>query len=362
MLGLFLALATGCRGGEERPAMERIGAGPDGRSFVKIPSGQPFVPWGFNYDRDHAHHLLEDYWDAEWERVVGDFQEMKALGATQVRVHLQFGKFMRAPGTPDPAALARLRKLVLFAERIDLYLDLTGLGNYRKKDSPAWYDAASEAERWAMQADFWDAVSSTCADSPAVFCYTLMNEPVSPAGPAKEWLPGEGLGGFHYVEVLTKDLAGRNRVDLTRQWIATLTKPIRKNDPRRMVTAGSFFLFEVPTGLTLGQEPKQALQGLDFASVHCYPKDGKVSALVDLLGTLKLGKPILIQEMFPMNCSFESFEAFVTGSRAHVSGWTGFYWGRSLEDMKGSKEPVDLLMTAWLTWFRDEAVRRKVAP
>ena len=40
----------------------------------------------------------------------------------------------------------------------------------------------SEAERWAAQGVFWEAVAGTCAGHSAVFCYNLMNEPLSPAG------------------------------------------------------------------------------------------------------------------------------------------------------------------------------------
>jgi hypothetical protein len=350
-------LLAGCGNYETRPPLERIGVSADGRGFAKIPSGRRFVPWGVNYDRDHAHRLLEDYWLSDWGRLEGDFREMKALGANVVRVHLQFGKFMLGPETADPASLARLEQLLLLAEELELYLDLTGLCNYRKKHSPEWYVTASEADRWAMQARFWEAVAARCAPSPAVFCYTLMNEPVSPSKSGTDWHPGEGLGGFHYVEQLTKDPAGRTRGEVTRQWIRRLAPGIRKADPGRLVTAGMFYVFEVPGGLTLGPEAKEFMGDLDHASVHCYPKDGKVSGLVDLLGGLKPGKPIVIQEMFPMNCSMANFEAFVLGSRAHVAGWTGFYWGRSLEDMQGSKDPGDALMTAWLTWFRDQAPR-----
>src|SRR5689334_6678812 len=63
----------------------------DKKGFVLDPSGQPFVPWGVNYDHDATGRLLEDYWDDEWPAVEGDFAEMKALGANVVRIHLQAG-------------------------------------------------------------------------------------------------------------------------------------------------------------------------------------------------------------------------------------------------------------------------------
>ena len=48
----------------------------------------------------------------------------------------------------------------------DLYLDLTGLACYHKKDVPAWYDALSEQDRWEVQARFWEAVAGRCVEQP----------------------------------------------------------------------------------------------------------------------------------------------------------------------------------------------------
>ena len=104
----------------------------DGRGFVGAASGKGFTPWGFNYDRDYKLRLLEEYWDAEWATVAEDFREMKQLGANVVRIHLQLPKFMDAPNQPNPHALEQLRRLVDLPDT-GLYLDLTGLGCYRKR-------------------------------------------------------------------------------------------------------------------------------------------------------------------------------------------------------------------------------------
>ena len=45
--------------------LERVRVSDDGKGFV-TESGQPFTPWGFNYDHDRNGRLIEDYWDAEW--------------------------------------------------------------------------------------------------------------------------------------------------------------------------------------------------------------------------------------------------------------------------------------------------------
>src|SRR5438445_487819 len=155
--------------------LDRVRVADDGKGFVLAASGKPFAPWGLNYG--NAGRLIEDFWDAEWETVAGDFRDMKALGANVVRVHLQFGKFMDGPARPNVQAIRRLAMLLDLAEKTGVYLDLTGLGCYRKTDVPEWYDRLSEEDRWAAQAHFWGAIGQRCAGSPAVFCYDLMNEP-----------------------------------------------------------------------------------------------------------------------------------------------------------------------------------------
>src|ERR1051326_1839701 len=52
----------------------------DRRGFVFSDSSKRFTPWGFNYDHDRNNRLLESYWREEWETVVSDFKEMKAMG------------------------------------------------------------------------------------------------------------------------------------------------------------------------------------------------------------------------------------------------------------------------------------------
>src|SRR5688500_15901325 len=59
---------------------EFIRVSEDGKHFVFSGSGLKFTPWGFNYDHDRTNRLLEYYWREEWNVVVSDFLEMKALG------------------------------------------------------------------------------------------------------------------------------------------------------------------------------------------------------------------------------------------------------------------------------------------
>src|SRR4051794_16153964 len=99
----------------------------DRKGFVLAPSGKAFVPWGFNYDHDDGGRLIEDYWEAEWPAVEAHFGQMKQLGANVVRVHLQVGRFLDAADKPNAKALDRLGRLLRLAEKVGLYLDVTGL-------------------------------------------------------------------------------------------------------------------------------------------------------------------------------------------------------------------------------------------
>src|SRR5262245_46086134 len=207
---------------------------------------------------------------------------MKKLGANVVRVHLQLGKFMDGPDKPRARALDRLGKLLGLAERLRLYLDLTGLGCYHKKDVPPWYDKLPEKERWAVQARFWEAIARTCAGSPAVFCYDFMNEPIVPAGQHKEWL-GPPLGDKHFVQFISLDLGKRVRPDVAREWIGLLAAAIRKHDKKHLLTVGLVDWSLDRPGLSSGFVPAKIAGDLDFLCVHIYPEKGKVDKALETL-------------------------------------------------------------------------------
>jgi aryl-phospho-beta-D-glucosidase BglC (GH1 family) len=176
--------------------------------------------------------------------VVEDFHEIKALGANTVRIHLQVAKFVISPDEVNKVSLMQLKRLVNLAEQTGLYLNITGLGCYHKQDVPAWYDAMDETARWETQAMFWKAVAEVCANSPAIFCYDLMNEPILADSKKNDgektkndWL-GAGLGDKFFVQRITLDLAGRSNEEVAKAWIEKLTTAIRSQDKRHMITVG----------------------------------------------------------------------------------------------------------------------------
>lgn len=371
LVPVLLPAAGGCHSMREPYAgrsMERITLSADGGHFDTAGSQRKFVPWGFNYDHDSDGRLLEDYWLDEWAAVEEDFAQMKALGATVVRIHLQLGKFMNSETEPDRAQLAQLIKLTSLAERTGLYLDITGLACYHKQDVPAWYDALDEAARWDVQARFWQAVAQACASSPAVFCYDLMNEPVVTGGDKLEqdWLAGKPFGDSYFVQRINLDAAGRTAPQIAEQWVATLTQAVRRHDPDRLITVGVIpWAMTWPNAKPVFYAPPVA-RHLDFVSIHVYPKQGEVDKALAALAVYDIGKPLVIEEMFNLSCDIESLDVFVQGSRGRVEGWIGFFWGRDIADCKSleaalKQEPQtpdtfqkavgNALLLQWLEYF-----------
>jgi hypothetical protein len=349
---LFLAghlLIVGAYADEKLP---RIVVDKTSRGFAEEGAGRPFTPWGFNYDHDRDGRLIEDYWDSEWKSVEEDFAEMKQLGANVARVHLQFGKFMDTADQPNEKNLAALSKLLVLAEKTGIYLDLTGLGCYHKADVPAWYDELDEAGRWKAQANFWSAVAKTCSSSPAVFCYDLMNEPVSPAGNRKpgEWL-GPAFAGKHFVQMISLEQKDRPRPEIAQAWIKQLVTAIREHDKRTLVTVGLVDWSLDRPGLTSGFVPSEIAADLDFIAVHLYPETDKLEENLATLKGFDIGKPIVIEETFPLKASADDFKTFMTRSKGTAAGWIGFYWGQSPAELRPPKSIGEGLTLAWLEFF-----------
>jgi dienelactone hydrolase len=333
-------------------ALEWIKVSPDKRGFVTA-AGKKFTPFGFNYDRDHKFRLLEDYWEADWPTVVEDFREMKQLGANVVRIHLQFGKFMRTPDRPNEKSLDRLANLVKLAEDTGLYLDLTGLACYRRQDTPSWYNSLNESGRWEAQANFWKVVATRCESSPAIFCFDLMNEPFVPIDPrpARDWYAGP-LGGFYYLQAVTLNPGTRDHTAVAHAWTTNLVTAIRRHDQRHLVTIGLLPNSGESASAGSGFDPAIVGGALDFIAVHVYPKSGKFKQELANLDNFCVGKPLVIEETFPMLCRPGELRDFIQSTKSRASGWISFYWGQTYDALKRSTNPADKLQRDWIELFR----------
>jgi len=303
----------------------------------------------------NAGRLMEDFWDRDWDTLAGDFRELKALGANVVRVHLQFGKFMKAADRPDVHALTQFRRLLRLAESTGIYLDVTGLACYRPSDVPAWFDALEETARWAAQAKFWEAAAEIGASSPAVFCYDLINEPISP-GQRREpgkWRSGSLFGGYDFLQYIALDPGGRTREHIASQWIERMTAAIRKHDRQALITVGLLPWSRQWKHLS-GFVPERTASQLDFISVHIYPNRDLPDEAMESLRICSAGKPVVIEETFPLQCDVDQLEKFLRASREIACGWIGHYDGDTPEQLDGLERAgkLGISQSIYRSWMR----------
>ena len=72
---------------------------------------------------------------------------------------------------------------------------------------------------------------------------------------------------------------------------------------------------------------------------------------LETLKGFQVGKPVVIEETFPLKCSFDEFERFLDLVQEQNVGVIGFYWGKSPEELRESKTMADALMQKWLELF-----------
>jgi glycerophosphoryl diester phosphodiesterase len=84
-----------------------------------------------------------------------------------------------------------------------------------------------------------------------------------------------------------------------------------------------------------------------------YPEKGKVSEAIETVqGFAAVGKPVIIEETFVLKCSADELEEFIDGSRKHATGWIGFYWGKTPEEIRPAKTIPETLTLSWLELFQ----------
>lgn len=350
---LFLLLFISCRksnsriindeGQNQQPQkMQHVIA--SGNKLIKE-DGKSFRVWGFNW----GNGMLEDHWNNDWSGLVGDFKEMSEYGANTVRLPLQYEAFMKNATTPNQQSLNKLKQLIKVAEDNKLYLIVSGLNAFEKQSQPAWYNNMTDDERWATQAVFWEAIAGAIGKSPAVLAYDLMNEPVVAVDPANGWLPGAAFGGYYFVQNIALNTNGRTTVELMRQWIQKMTQAIRKKDSKHLITVG-FLPFHTFA---------QFAPDLGMMSTHLYPKTGETDK--DALSIQKFlsDKPLIISEIFPLNCSDVELQQFIVEQNKNVSGWVSHYNGKTLEELQASGTIPDAIYRAALLKFIEMAPTQK---
>jgi hypothetical protein len=318
--------------------MEVVKVATGNNGFVLSPSGDRYVPWGHNYA---SVDILERMTNDE-SRVRQEFAEMREAGTTVARIHPEMPRILLGPDQVDPNALEQLKKILAIAEDAGIRLKITGLACYKIKDRMAWYDAMDEGDRWKTQAFFWETIARTCAESPAVFAYDLVNEPAAIGKNTDGWYMGK-MGDVEFCQRLSLNPGTRSGDDIFREWTRRMIAAIRTHDQTHMITIGM---------LPFPGAYKTAADQLDFVSPHLYPKTGKVEDELKLLKLFEWGKPIVIGETFPLSCKVEEERDFLLRSRDLAHGWVGHWPDESplkLAELKAA-DKANIQNLIWLSW------------
>jgi hypothetical protein len=199
----------------------------------------------------------------------------------------------------------------------------------------------------------WKAVAGARKHSPAIFCYDLMNEPILAGDKRqKDWLPGPPFGGKYFVQRITTDSRGRTDKEIARAWVERLATAIRSVDDRHMITVGVIPWAQVFKGAKPLFYAPEVCGALDFVSVHFYPKAGKLDDDLATLRVYEVGKPLVIEEIFPIAAGLEETGTFIERSRAHVDAWISFYWGKTIEEYTKAGDLNSAVVSGWLRRFR----------
>jgi hypothetical protein len=89
--------------------------------------------------------------------------------------------------------------------------------------------------------------------------------------------------------------------------------------------------------------------------VHFYARKGEIDKALAALKVYQVGKPVVIEETFPLRSSIDELVQFIDeANRAGIAdGWISFYWGKSVEECaKDEGDFVSALKKSWLERFR----------
>ena len=132
-----------------------------------------------------------------------------------------------------------------------------------------------------------------------------------------------------------------------------MTAAIHKRDRRHLITVG-LLPWDKTWGFISGFPPADVSPALDFISVHIYPEKGKVNEALAMLPKFAVGKPLLIEETFPLACSAVELKEFLLGSRQYACGWIGHYNGESIRQLETLRQSGKLTagQSLWLAWLQ----------
>jgi hypothetical protein len=90
--------------------------------------------------------------------------------------------------------------------------------------------------------------------------------------------------------------------------------------------------------------PETVAKEMDFICVHIYPDSKKPGEAMECLKQFVVGKPIVIEETFPLSCTVLELEEFLLASRELACGWVGHYDGATIEEIDGFEKAGNMTM------------------
>ena len=88
--------------------------------------------------------------------------------------------------------------------------------------------------------------------------------------------------------------------------------------------------------------------------MHLYPKTGRLEEDLKTLKGFQVGKPVVIEETFPLGCTAPELRQFLDRSKRHAAGWMGFYWGQTPAELSKSANMGDGLTAKALSRTESE--------
>jgi hypothetical protein len=127
---------------------------------------------------------------------------------------------------------------------------------------------------------------------------------------------------------------------------------IRRHDERHLITVGMVNWSLDRPGLTSGFVPAKVADKLDFIAVHVYPERDKLEKAGETLAGFQIGKPVVVEETFPLKCSSQELEKFIR-ENDDVAGWISFYWGQTAAECRTAKTLAGAITADWLETFAE---------
>jgi len=62
---------------------------------------------------------------------------------------------------------------------------------------------------------------------------------------------------------------------------------------------------------------------------------GKVDVALNSLARYREGKPVVVEETYPLNCTPAEYADFLRASRGIASGWLAHFWSLTPDDLRG---------------------------